>query len=74
MSKKAINRLKAVLAEKERSNKWLAGKLDKNESTVSHWCRNVSQPSAETYVKIAMLLNVEVGDLFLPVKTIKSNA
>jgi putative transcriptional regulator len=74
MSKRAINRIKVVLAEKERSNKWLAEKLNKNESTISHWCRNVSQPSAETYVSIARLLDVEVGELFVSVKTrIKSN-
>lgn len=69
MTKKTINRLKVVLVEKERSNKWLAEKLQKNETTVSHWCRNVSQPSAETYVKIAKLLGVQVGELFVPIKT-----
>jgi len=35
MSKKAINRLKAVLAEQGKTNKWLAEKLDKNETTIS---------------------------------------
>ena len=30
MSKKAINRLKAVLAEQGKTNKWLAEQLDKN--------------------------------------------
>ena len=32
MSKKAINRLKAVLAEQSKTNKWLAEQLGKNEN------------------------------------------
>lgn len=35
MSKKAINRLKVVLAEKNLSSKWLSEQLGKNEATVS---------------------------------------
>lgn len=35
MSKKAINRLKVVLVEKNLSSKWLAEKLGKNEATIS---------------------------------------
>lgn len=35
MSKKAINRLKVVLVEKNVCSKWLAEKLGKNEATIS---------------------------------------
>ena len=35
-----INRLKAVLAEQNRTGKWLAGQLGKNEVTISRWCSN----------------------------------
>ncbi len=42
---------------------WLAGKLDKNEVTVSRWCRNVQQPDLETLFRIAQLLSVPVCDL-----------
>ncbi len=35
-----INRLKIVLAEKEKTNKWLANELDKSISTISRWCTN----------------------------------
>lgn len=63
MSKKAINRLKAVLAEQSKTNKWLAEKLDKNETTVSRWCTNETQPSMDTFVEIAKLLNVDVKEL-----------
>ncbi len=63
MSKKAINRLKVVLAEKNVSNKWLAEKLKKNEATISRWCTNDVQPPLTTLVEIAEVLNVDVTDL-----------
>ncbi|MCF2873348.1 MULTISPECIES: helix-turn-helix transcriptional regulator [unclassified Tenacibaculum] len=63
MSKKAINRLKVVLAEQNRTNKWLAEKLAKNETTISRWCTNEVQPSLETLVKIAKLLKVDAKTL-----------
>lgn len=58
-----INRLKVVLAEKNRKGKWLAEQLGKNEATVSRWCSNTAQPSLEMLVKIAYILNVETKDL-----------
>ena len=61
--KEAINRIKVVLAEKNRTNKWLAEQLGKNVSTVSKWCINSSQPSLETLPDIARLLEVDVKDL-----------
>ena len=63
MSKKAINRLKVVLVEKNLSSKWLAEKLDKNEATISRWCTNDVQPPLTTLVKIAEVLKVNVTDL-----------
>ena len=53
-----INRLKVVLAEKKRTNKWLCEQLNVNPSTVSKWCTNSSQPDLETLVKISHLLDV----------------
>lgn len=58
-----INRLKVVLAEKKRTNKWLCEQLNVNPSTVSKWCTNSSQPDLETLIKISYLLDVELGDL-----------
>lgn len=58
-----INRLKVVLAEKKKTNKWLCEQLNVNPSTVSKWCTNSSQPDLETLVKISHLLNVKLGDL-----------
>ena len=54
-----INRLKIVLAEKNRKGKWLAEQLGKNEATVSRWCSNTAQPSLEMLVKIAYILKVD---------------
>lgn len=58
-----INRLKVVLAEKKRTNKWLCEQLNVNPSTVSKWCTNSSQPDLETLVKISRLLDVDLDDL-----------
>lgn len=58
-----VNRLKVVLAEKKRTNKWLCEQLGVNPSTVSKWCTNSSQPDLQTLVKIARLLEVTVDEL-----------
>ena len=42
---KDMNRLKVVLAETKRTNRWLAEQLGKDQATVSKWCTNTSQPS-----------------------------
>ncbi len=60
---KNINRIKVVLADKQRTNKWLAEQLEKDPATVSKWCTNSCQPSLETMVRIAELLDVELNDL-----------
>ena len=58
-----INRLKVVLAEKKRTNKWLAEQLGKDPATVSKWCTNKAQPNLETLIQIAAWLEVDVKDL-----------
>ena len=67
---KDINRLKVVLAEKKRTNKWLAEQLGKDPATVSKWCTNTIQPNVETLVEIAKYLNVDIQDLFWPIENI----
>lgn len=71
MNKKPINRLKAVLAEQGRTNKWLAEMLDKNETTVSRWCTNEVQPSVDSLVAIAALLKIDVRELINPTENTK---
>ena len=58
-----LNRLEAVLAEQDKTSKWLAEQLGKDPATVSKWCTNVSQPSLEMMMRIAKFLNVEMNDL-----------
>ncbi len=60
---KDINRIKVVLAEKKRTNKWLADTLGKDPATVSKWCTNAAQPGLETLLQIANALEVDVKDL-----------
>lgn len=58
-----LNRIKVVLVEKKRTNKWLAEVLGKNPTTVSKWCTNTSQPDLATLLQIAQLLEVDIKEL-----------
>ena len=58
-----LNRLKVVLVEKKRTNKWLAEQLGKDQGTVSKWCTNTCQPDLKTLVRIAQLLEVDMKEL-----------
>jgi DNA-binding Xre family transcriptional regulator len=63
MENKDLNRLKVVLAEKKRTNKWLAEQLGKDPATVSKWCTNSAQPNLENLMEIAKCLEVDVREL-----------
>ena len=63
MPNKKINRIKVMLAEKEKTNKWLAEQVGKDPATISKWCTNTAQPSLEMLLQIAKVLNVEVKNL-----------
>jgi putative transcriptional regulator len=63
--KKRYNRIKLVLYEKEKSNKWLAEKLKVKSETVSKWCTNVNQPTIATLFRIAEVLGVAVCELLV---------
>jgi len=67
-NKKQINRLKIVLVEQSRTNKWLAEQLGKNITTVSRWCTNETQPGIETMIQIAEILKVDVRELLVSTK------
>lgn len=60
-----INRIKVVLVEKKRTNKWLAEQLGVNPTTVSKWCTNLSQPDLGNLLKIADLLGVDIKELLV---------
>jgi putative transcriptional regulator len=65
---KAYNRIKAVLAEKGKTNNWLAEKMNVNKTTVSKWCTNLTQPSVETLFTVAEILDVDVRELLVKTK------
>ena len=67
-SKKSYNRIRVVLAEQDRTNKWLAEKVGRNRTTVSRWCTNDMQPSIETLAEVAEVLDVDIRELLLPTK------
>ena len=63
MNNKDLNRIKVVLVEHKRTNKWLAEQLGKDPATISKWCTNNSQPSIDMFLRIAQLLEVDLHDL-----------
>ena len=68
MPKRNLNRIKAVLAEKNITNRELANELRKAETTVSRWCTNDMQPSIETLFEIAKIVEVDVRELLVSTK------
>lgn len=68
MSVTTKNRIKVVLAENEKSNKWLADKVGRDETTISRWCTNKVQPKLDMLGEIANVLNVEIGNLIISKK------
>jgi putative transcriptional regulator len=67
-NKPVQNRIKAELAEQQKTNHWLAKQLGKGDNTVSRWCSNKIQPSLEQLGKVAQVLNVDIRDLLRPTK------
>ncbi len=64
----AENRIKAILADQKKTNRWLAEYLNVSENTISRWCSNKGQPSLAQLGKIAIALNVDIRDLLRPTK------
>ena len=63
-----MNRIKAVLADKHRTSKWLAEQMGKTEITVSRWCSNKTQPSISQLTLIANILDIDIRELIVPTK------
>ena len=62
------NRLKIVLAERERTGTWLSEQMGHSISTVSRWMTNKVQPSVEQLYEIARHLDVDVRELLVASK------
>lgn len=58
-----LNQLKFVLVKNKKTNKWLAEQLGVNQTTVSKWCTNTTQPDLATLKRISELLNVNVSEI-----------
>ena len=58
-----INRLKILLAEKKKTNKWLGEQLGVNATTISKWCTNSSQPSIEMIFRIMEVLDADISQI-----------
>jgi putative transcriptional regulator len=68
MEKIAYNRLKAVLAEHDISNKMLAEVVGVSEDAVSAWGKQKYQPSWDHLYAIADYLEIDVRELLIPNK------
>lgn len=62
MANRDLNRIKVVLVEKKRTNKWLAEQLGKDQGTISKWCTNTCQPDLGNLMRIAKLLDVDLNE------------
>lgn len=60
---KDLNQLKLVLVKQKKTNKWLAEQLGVNQTTVSKWCTNTTQPDLATLKRISELLKVNVSEI-----------
>ena len=60
-----LNRIKAVLAEQDKTSKWLAEQVGRSACTVSKWCGNTVQPDLKTLNDIANVLTKDVKDLLV---------
>jgi len=58
-------RLKEVLLECRKSQKWLAAELDVHATTISKWANHKEHPSLKTLYRIAELLEISVKEILL---------
>lgn len=63
-----LNRIKAVLADKEMSQKELAEKVGMVPNSITRICNNESQPSLLMLRNIAIALDVDIRELLVPTK------
>lgn len=59
------NRIKAVLAERNRTAKWLASEMKLSVVTISRWSTNLAQPSIPQLFTIADLLGISPSELLV---------
>ena len=68
MENRRLNRIKVVLVDKQKSNKWLAEQVGNDPATISKWVTNTTQPNLEMLLQIAKVLEVNVNELVRPLE------
>ena len=63
-----MNRIKQILKQQGRSQKWLSEKLGKKYVIVQTYCNNKVKPPLDVLNKIADILDVDVRELLKPTK------
>jgi putative transcriptional regulator len=58
-----LNRLRIVLAERNKTNRWLADQLGVTEGTVSKWATNNHQPPLDRLYEISIIFKIDIHDL-----------
>lgn len=66
-----INRIKAVLAEKDMSHKELATRVGVAPNSVTRICNNEFQPTLRLLREMALALDVDIRELLIPTKESK---
>lgn len=64
-----INRIKVVLVENRVTQKELAKRVKRTETTISRICNNEGQPTMELLRQIAEAIDVDIRELLIPTKT-----
>ena len=65
MSELKLNRIKVVMAEKDKTGLWLSEQIGKSNTTVSKYLNQRAQPDLKTSNEIANALDVDVKDLLV---------
>ena len=71
MDEQKYNRIKVVLAEKDKTGRWLAEQIGKSNCTVSKYVNQKVQPDIKTLNAIANALDVDVKDLWLQFRPVQ---
>jgi putative transcriptional regulator len=66
-----MNRIKEILENQGRSQRWLADKLGKSYNMVNSYVQNRQQPRIEILYEVAEILSVDVKDLLVSNKIAK---
>jgi transcriptional regulator with XRE-family HTH domain len=63
-----INRIKEILVIQGKTQKWLAGELNKSTTSITAICNNKSQPHLADLRRIAKILDVDIRELLVSTK------